>query len=221
MTRQAWYLALLMSIVVAACNASPAPSGSADAQALASASAGNSLNPAAPSSSPSPSARPSPTATPAATATPAPTPTPTPTPWKSYTSKRFRYTIKYPPTWIVTPGSASRADQFDDFRTYVVFVSRDTVTGSISLARTVSSRVAYMKSHYKAKLLTKKTIRLAGYSGRILTFNATDSGRKVYIQVIILARGRVGYFIDMWTDRGTEAADRALFKKIYKTWKAK
>jgi hypothetical protein len=127
--------------------------------------------------------------------------------------------MKYPPTWIVTPGNASRADAYDDFFDYVL-ANRDTVSGRISITRTVSSETAFMKSHFKAKRLTNKPIRLAkGYTGRILTFNATTHGRKVYVQVIIVGKGRVAYFIQMWTDRGDEKADRAFFKQFYKTWK--
>jgi len=129
--------------------------------------------------------------------------------------------MKYPPTYIVTPGSAKRSDMYDDF-THYVYVSRDTVVGTVSITRTVATQTAYMKSHYKGKRLTNKPIRLSGgYRGRIVTYNVTNDGRKQYVQIIMVGKGRVGYFIEMWTDRGDEKADRALFKQFYRTWRPK
>jgi hypothetical protein len=168
--------------------------------------------------SPSPSARP--TATPAATPTPAPTPTPTPTPWNAYTSKRFHYKIQYPPGWVVTPGSARLSDAFDAYDYPYVYVARDTVSGIASVSLTITSDVAYLKSHYKAKVVSNKAIKLAGWPGRIITLRGSDKGLAVLIQHIIVAKGRVGYTIDMWGEYAKAAADRALFKRIYGTWRA-
>ena len=145
----------------------------------------------------------------------------TPEPWQSYTSKRFKYAMKYPPAWVVTPGSKTRPDRFDGFGPPNVFASRDTVTGTISVSRTVSSAVAYMKRHYKAKLTSNKSIRLRGWPGRILTFDATPDGVKYRVPAIILGKGRVAYFIEMWGLHENAKADAVLFKKIYKTWRVK
>ncbi len=220
MARRAQLLMLLAVLAVTGCGGAQAtPAASADLAAVASASA-----PAAtpsPTPAPTPSATPDPTATPVPTATPTPTPSPTPVPWKTHTSKRFKYSMKYPPDYIVTPGNAKRSDMYDDFVHYV-YVNRDTVPGTVSIARTVSSENAYMKSHYKGKVLTNKPIRLSGgYRGRIVTYNVTNDGRKEYAQIIMVGKGRAGYFLEMWTDRGNEKADRALFKQFYKTWRPK
>ncbi len=200
MARRAQLLMLLAVLAVTGCGGAQAtPAASADLAAVASASA--------PAATPSPS--------------PAPTPSPTPVPWKTHTSKRFKYSMKYPPDYIVTPGNAKRSDMYDDFVHYV-YVNRDTVPGTVSIARTVSSENAYMKSHYKGKVLTNKPIRLSGgYRGRIVTYNVTNDGRKEYAQIIMVGKGRAGYFLEMWTDRGNEKADRALFKQFYKTWRPK
>jgi hypothetical protein len=212
--------ALLIVGIVAACSpdatTSTPPSQAADVQATPSTAAS-----AAPSSSPSaaPTATPVPTPTPTAAPTAAPTPVPTPVPWKAYKSKRNHYSIKYPPTWIVTPGSAKLADQFDAFGYPYVYVSRDVVSTSVSISLTVSHDIAYTKSHYKAKLKSNKPIKLHGYAGRILVFEGVDQGVKVRIEEIIIGRGRVGYFLTLFAERATAAADHATFKTMYLSWK--
>ena len=209
-----WAVAVVL--VATACGGAPTPAASVAAPASPTTSVALAASPT-PSASPSPTA--SPTATPVPTATPSPTPIPTPAPWKTYKSKRYKYSMKYPPDWVVTPGSAGHADQFDDYQSHYVTVFRDTVSTFVDLNGTVSQEIALMKSHYKAKLLTNKIVHVGAYSGKILTFTATDNGRKFYVQIVIIKRGAVGYFIDMWSDPGTEAADRRLFLRIYNSFK--
>jgi hypothetical protein len=60
---------------------------------------------------------------------------------------------------------------------------------------------------------------VAGWSGRLLTFRGTFDGRALFMQHLLLAKGRDGYIIDMWSDRGHEAADKVLFRKMYTTFK--
>ena len=166
----------------------------------------------------SPSVKPSPTPTPAPTATPTPTPKPTPTPWKTYKSKRNDYTIKYPPTWIVTPGTAKLPDAFDDFQ-HFVYVDRDTVSGTVSLNLTQTAEINFMKSHYHAKVLAIKHLTVAGWPARLIIFNAERDGRKSYIQALVLGKGSVAYFLVWWSDRGNAVADRSFFRKIYLTFR--
>jgi hypothetical protein len=232
-------LAVLTSVVVTACGsttpsgsppsslavASPtaatssAPSESASAGASASSAASASASSAA---SPSVSPNTEPTASPDPTATPAPTPAPTPVPWLSRTSKHYKYSIKYPPTWVATPGSTKFSDEYDDYSSHYVYVSRDTVSGTVSLSLTVSDDIRYEKSHYKAKLVSNHATTVAGWHGKLLIYTGTErDGRKVLIQRVILAKGKVAYFVDMFSDRGATAADEALFKQIYKTFKPK
>jgi hypothetical protein len=203
-----WAVGLV--VVATACGGNPAPAASVAASASPASSA-------ALAASPSPSASPSPTPTP--TATPTPSPKPTPVPWKTYKSKRFKYQMKYPPDWVVTPGSSTRADQFDDYGSHYVYVSRDTVSTTVDLAGTVAAEKAYFKSHYSAKLLSDKRISVGSYSGRLLTFTGVDEGRKFYIQLVVIKRGAVGYFIEMFSDPGAEAADRRLFLRMYNSFK--
>lgn len=222
MSRQRSILALLVIFVVAGCGAQT-PS-TAPSLALAAVSPSPSALPsesASPSPSPSPSPTPTaiPTATPVPTPSPSPTPVPTPVPWKSYTSKRYHYKMKYPPTWIVTPGSAKLADSYDDFGLPAVYVYRDTVSGIASVSLTVRHDIAYYKSHFKAKVVSNKSIKVGGWSGRMIIFSGTDNGRKLLFQHIILARGKVGFFIDMTGDLENATPDKALFKKIYATWR--
>ena len=142
-------------------------------------------------------------------------------PWKSYTSKRYHYKIQYPPTWIVTPGSAGISDQYDAYDYPVLYVSRDTVpSGSIASVRlTISHDIAWYKSHYKTVVVSNKSIKVAGWSGRLLILRGTDNGRTVLIQHLVVAKGRVGYTLNLYGDNNTAGADRALFKRIYGTWR--
>lgn len=180
-----------------------------------------------PSPSPSPTATAtptaavtaSPTATPEPTATPVPTPKPTPIPWAVYKSKRFKYSIKHPPDWIVTPGSSSRADQIDDFSSHYVFLERDTVSTWVDLKATIDHQKAFYKSHFKAKLISDKKVSVGSLSGRLLTFNGSEDGRKYRIQHLIIARGKVGYFVTMFSDPGAEKADAKLFLRMYNSFK--
>jgi hypothetical protein len=213
---------VLAAALVAGCagaTQSAAPKPSPTEAGLAAASPSTEPSPS-PTPTPEPTVAPTPTPTPVPTATPTPTPKPTPTPWLAYKSKRFHYKIKYPPTWIVTPGSSKLSDTFDDFQSHWVYVDRDTVrSGYVSLSLTQSSRIAYYKSHYKAKLLTKKSLKVAGWPARLLTFRGTEDGQKLYIQVLFLAKGRVGYDLLMFSYDGNRKADQALFKRIWRTFR--
>ena len=141
-------------------------------------------------------------------------------PWQTYTSKLFHYKISYPPNWIATPGSAKRADEFDNYDRPYVYVERDTVSGIASVSLTVSSDVAYMKTHYKAKLIGSRTVKLAGgYTGKFLIYHGTEDGIAVTVQKVIVAKGRVGYFIDIWGYREQESPDVRLFKQMYTSWR--
>lgn len=220
MTRRS-LLGLLVIILVGGCGSSEtSPSPSA---ALAIVSPSTIVEPSASSTAaPSPSASPtaSPTPRPTPTATPLPTPVPTPVPWNSRTSKRFHYKIKYPPDWVATPGDAKTADLYDGFGPPWVSVSRDTVSGVASINLTMTRDIAYYKSHFKAKVLSNKAIKLDGWPGRIITFRGSRDGRVMLMQHIILAKGRIGYFIDMDGDYDAAAADKTLFKAIYRTWRS-
>jgi hypothetical protein len=211
-------LALVVVFVLEACGATT-PSASPSALAVAQPSTGV----ASPDLSATPEATttPLPTETPLPTATPSPTPAPTPVPWQSYTSKRFHYKMKYPPGWIVTPGNASTSDQFDAYVYPYVYVYRDVLSrGSVSVSLTATHDIAYYKSHFKAKVIVNKSIKLAGWSGRYLIFNGTTSnGAKLQFQHIIIAKGRVAYFIDMDGLIENAKADRTLFRKIYLTFR--
>jgi len=207
-------LALGVSGITGACSAGGSTSSAAAVIATASPSSST-----APSATPKATPTATPTATPAPTATPTPTPKPTPVPWAVYKSKPHKYSIKHPPDWIVTPGSASRADQIDDFDSRYVFLERDTVSTWVDVQGTVDQEKAYYKSHYKAKLVSDKKVHVGSLSGRLLTFNGTDDGQKLRIQHLIIARGKIGYFITMYSDPGNEAADAKLFLRMYNSFK--
>ncbi len=225
MARRRLTLALLITVVVAACGSTATPAPSSGVSAAPIDVAAVSPSPASPSatSSPLPTVAPTdaPTAPPAPTATPAPTPAPTvkPAAFRLFTGKRYHYTMQYPRDWVATPGSATFSDQFDGFGYPYVYVSRDTVNGSVSLSRTVTSVIANVKSHYKAKLTSNSSITLYGWKGRLLKFTGTDNGVKVAIQEIVIAKGSAVYFIDLYGELKDAVADRTLFRKMYLTWR--
>jgi hypothetical protein len=203
----------VLSIVLAACGSAPTPAPPSSGQPVALATGSPS-----PTSSQSPAPTTGPAATPTATATAIATPPPL-LPWKKYRSKRNKYTVKYPPDWIVTPGTAKLSDRFDDFGDDSFYVDRDTVSGTASLSLTVTSERAYYKSHYHAKLLQQVNMKVGGWSARMLRFLGSDNGRKIYIQLALVAKGHVGYFITWYSDQGNAKADKALFLRILKTFK--
>src|SRR6478672_5734779 len=203
MFRHRLVAALLMGAIVAACGNSPAPTASGSDATAPNAST-IAVVPSTPSPTPSPSPSPTPTASPAPTATPTATPIPTPTPTpppppprEKVTSKRYHYTIKYPPTFIATAGSAGISDQFDAYDYPYIYVSRDTVSGTISVSRTVTHEIAVTKTHYKATLSSNSSITIAGWSGRLLKYTGSDNGVKVELEQIVVARGSVVYFMDL------------------------
>ena len=73
--------------------------------------------------------------------------------------------------------------------------------------------------HYKAKVVSNKPIKLHGYSGRLVTYKGVSNGAKVQLQRLVLAKGHVFYELDAWGNLDDAAADRALFKRFYKTWR--
>jgi len=129
--------------------------------------------------------------------------------------------MQYPPEWIVTPGTTDApADAYDDFGYPFIYVSRDTVSTTVAVTRTVNNEIAYFKSHYKAKLLSNQSISLAsGYSGRMITVSGTEDGVKIVIKEIIVAKGKVAYFITLFGRAENAVPDRNLFKKMYLTWR--
>jgi hypothetical protein len=208
---------LAVALVVAACGPtqnSPRPASSTAAETAAAV-----VNSPSASVSRTPSASPTSIATTSPSVGPTPTPTPPPPPaWKTYRSKRNDYTIKYPPTWIVTPGNVKLPDTFDDFKDFV-YVARDTVSTTVSLSLTQTAEIKFFKSHYKGKVLSSRSVTVAHWPGRLLTLNTIRNGRKLYIQDLILGKGRVAYFLVWWSDRGSESHDRSVFKSIYRTFK--
>jgi hypothetical protein len=120
----------------------------------------------------------------------------------------------------VTPGSAMLSDSYDNFGYPYAYADRVTVANGISISRTVTAEIAYVKSHYKAKVLSNQAIILAGWPGRLLTFSGVDDSVKVIIKEVIVGKGNVGYFISMFGETANVVADRTLFRKMYMTWRA-
>ena len=211
--------------------ASPTPSPAAIATRSPGAPASLEIPTLAPTAAPTdePTAAPTdepstePTAEPTLAPTPEPTstPAPTPEPWAKHTSKRFQYSIQYPPSWFVTKGDATHADQFDGFGYPYVYVNRDVVGGRISIPLTVSDVIRTTKSHYKAKVTSNKAIKLAGgYAGRIVTFKGMDGTVPVTIQKVVVGKGREGYFLSLYVDDVQRQDGLDIFKRMYRSWRA-
>jgi hypothetical protein len=145
-------------------------------------------------------------------------------PWKSYASGKNHYAIKYPPTWIVTPATPGYTDKFDNNGYPYVFVDRDTASAGhvVDVGRTVTRIIADTKSHQKAKVTSNKPITLAGgYKGRIVTFDGMDEGVHVTIQSIVVGKGKVAYFLDLWAAVETAPSDMKTFRTMYLSWRPK
>ena len=81
--------------------------------------------------------------------------------------------------------------------------------------------IAKTKKENDVKLISNKAITLAGgYKGRILTFRGTgDLFREMTIKRIIVAKGRTGYFIDLYGLTSDASKDAKVFQKIYGAWR--
>jgi len=211
--------AALLTTVLVGCGQGPAPTSQPAPSAVGEVAVTSQTPTAEPTVAPVATPTPTPAATP--TPTPTPSPTPTPEPWQSYTSKKLKYSMKYPPDWVVTPATAGYGDGFDDRGSTFVFVDRDVVdAGYVSAVdRTAKASIAYYKSHYDAKVLSNKKAKVAGWNGRLIKMVGKEDGVDTYYQLLLLAKGRVGYFLDWRSDNGDRDADKALFERIYKSFK--
>ena len=48
-----------------------------------------------------------------------------------------------------------------------------------------------------------------------------EEGVDTYYQLLLLSKGRVRYFLDWRSDNGDRDADKAMFERMYKTFKPK
>ncbi len=162
------------------------------------------------------------TALPSASPSSKPTtrPTATPRPWQSFKSDAFDYTITYPPQWLVVPATGDAADVFHDGGWTVVIVSNDIVDSdsNASVSNTVQSQVADMVSEYEAELLSNDVVTVGGWNGRLITLSGVDDGLNTYFQLLLVARDRVGYFVEMRSVDDDHEADSALFRTIYESF---
>ena len=211
----------LLAAVLVGCGQGPAPA----VQPASSAAGQAAVESQVPSDEPSVAPEATPTPTPAASPTPTPTPSPTPTPepWQAYRSKKLKYSMKYPPDWVATPATPGYGDSFDDRGSTFVFVDRDVVSaGSVAaLERTAKAEIAYYKSHYDAKVLSNKKAKVAGWNGRLIKMTGNLDGVETYFQLLLLAKGRVGYWLDWRSEDDDRGADKALFERMYKSFKPK
>jgi hypothetical protein len=170
------------------------------------------------SSTPSPSAL---TATPSPTGTAHSTPTlePTPAPWKTFRSKQYHYAITYPPGWHATAGGPHKSDVIGMYGPPRVYISRDADAATGALSLTVEADIAYTKSHYRGKVVSNKAIKLAGYSGRLITYEIDRSGLQMVSQSLIIAKGHTMYFMTLEGLAYLAKTDDATFRKVYKSFK--
>jgi hypothetical protein len=210
-------LGLLVVVMVAGCGPTPATPSQSAISAIG-------LTASAAPSSPPPSTTPS--ATPGSTPTPtplaAPTPRATQLPWQSYASKRYHYKIKYPGGWTVKPGSSSVADQFDGGAYPFVYVSRDVAARGYMfiLADTVKGDIAFYKTKAtRVEVLSNKAVKVAGWSGRLVIFDGLVGIQRKLSQHLFLVKDRIAYTLDMEGYFSLAAENKALFKKIYSSFK--
>lgn len=89
------------------------------------------------------------------------------------------------------------------------------------MSKAEANAISFYKSEYKATLISNTSIKVAGgYAGRIFFFEGLDkASARINIQVILAAKGSVGFLIN-WYGWGSDAdTDKVLFKTIYATWR--
>jgi hypothetical protein len=147
-------------------------------------------------------------------------PAATPRPWQSFTSKAFDYTITYPPQWLVVPATGDAADVFHDGGWTVLIVSNDVVgsDSSASVSNTVQTQVANFVTEFGAELLSNDIVTVAGWNGRLITLSGVDDGLNTYFQLLLVAKDRVGYFVEMRSVDDDREADSAMFRTIYESF---
>ena len=121
------------------------------------------------------------------------------------------------------PRDARLFRQFDDRGTTFVFVDRYAGdAGSVSaLERSAKAEIAYYKSHYDAKVLSNKKAKVAGLQGRLIKMMGKVDGVETYFQLLLVAKGRMEYRLDWRSANGDRDADKALFERIYRSFKPK
>jgi len=82
----------------------------------------------------------------------------------------------------------------------------------------VTRIIAWEKSHQQATLGSNKAIELAGWTGRILTFDGVDRGRPIVIQYVELIRGKVEYALILYATKSLATEGMATFRAMYRTW---
>ena len=211
------FAAVLLAAILVGCAQGVAPT----VQPAAPTDSDLAVSAAAQSAAPSVAPQATPTATPAPMPTPSPTPSPTPEPWQSFRSKKLHYSIKYPPNWVATPATPGYGDMLDDRGATVIYIDKDVVgAGSdADLARTAKSEIAYYKSHYDATVLSNKKVKVGSWKGRLVRMTGNEEGLETYFQLLLLAKGRTGYFVDWRSMDDNREADTALFERIYTSFK--
>ena len=64
-------------------------------------------------------------------------------------------------------------------------------------------------------MLSNKKAKVAGWNGRLIKMTGNLDGVETYFQLLLLAKGRVGYWLD-WSSVDDRGADKALFERMYK-----
>ena len=90
-----------------------------------------------------------------------------------------------------------------------------------ALERSAKAEIAYYKSHYDAKVLSNKKAKVAGLPGRLIKMTGNVDGIETYFQVLLVAKGRMEYRLDWQSPDDDHDADKALFERMYKSFKPK
>jgi hypothetical protein len=138
--------------------------------------------------------------------------------WPVYTSKRYHYVISYPQYWTVTPGSVGYPDTFDEGEN-AIQIARYGRAGTVSMSQVVHDDIAWYKTNDKAKLVSNKAVKVAGWSGRLLSYRGTYNGSQLAIQSLLLAKGRILYNLTFDGSAVNATGDAALFERVYVTFK--
>lgn len=129
--------------------------------------------------------------------------------WKTFTSKRYGYSIAYPDDWEVTP--SKKKDKVDLF-----FSAEDTgvavvryPTRGITLNEIVSGYRSYLKKESKAKVVSNMAVTVDSVKARQLEWSSVYKGDRIWHLETVVVRGKSVYFVVYSSYAALTATDRA------------
>ena len=155
------------------------------------------------------------------TPTPTPSPTPTPEPWQAYRSKKLKYSMKYPPDWVATLQRPAMAIAS------TTAVQRSS--SSTAMSAPAPSRPSRGRRRLKLPTTRATTTRRCCPTRRprspVGTVAYQDDGqprrRGDLLPIAAAGQGSSGLLARLEPVDDDRGADKALFERMYKSFKPK